>query len=108
MYRNRRFGSQEEFVSGPQPTDDGRVTLEKRTFELHGELHTVGTLRLYKAKRVDDGLYECVARNKANAAYKVGHIAVEYPPNFDHMKNIPPVYTWNQQVANLSCLAAGN
>lgn len=74
---------------------------------MHGELHTVGTLRLYKAKRVDDGLYECVARNKANAAYKVGHIAVEYPPNFDHMKNIPPVYTWNQQVANLSCLAAG-
>lgn len=104
---HRRFGSQEEFVSGPQPSDDGRVSLEQKSFEQHGELHSVGTLRIYKAKREDDGLYECVARNKGNSAYKVGHITVEYSPNFDHLKDIPPIYTWNQQVANLSCLAQG-
>lgn len=104
----RRFGSQEEFISGPQPIDDGRVTLEQHSWEEHSELHSIGTLRIYKAQRVDDGLYECVARNKGNSAYKVGHIAVEYPPNFDHMKELPPIYTWNQQVANLSCLAQGN
>lgn len=104
---DRRFGSQEEFVSGPQPLDDGRVSLEQSSFELHGETHSVGTLRIYKSKREDDGLYECVARNKGNSAYKVGHITVEYSPNFDHLKEIPPVYTWNQQVANLSCLAQG-
>lgn len=104
---NRRFGSQEEFVSGPQPLDDGRVVLEQNNYEKDGEFHSIGTLRFYKATRFDDGLYECVARNKGNSAYKVGHIAVEYPPNFDHLIDIPPVYTWNQQTANLSCLAQG-
>lgn len=53
----------------------------------------------------DDGLYECVARNKGETAYKVGHITVQYKPSFEHMKGLPPVYSWEERRANLSCLA---
>lgn len=66
-----------------------------------------GVLRFTKLRRSDDGLYECIARNKGDSAYKVGHIAVEYAPTFEHMQALPPVYTWNEQRANLSCLAEG-
>lgn len=58
-------------------------------------------------KRTDDGLYQCLASNKAHTDYKTGHITVQYAPNFDHMKDLPPVYTWEERVANLSCLAQG-
>jgi neurocan core protein len=48
-----------------------------------------------------------VARNKGDIALEVGHIAIEYPPNFDHMKALPPVYSWEERRANLSCMAMG-
>lgn len=100
----RRWGTQEEFVQGAQPDDD-RIFLEQSPNEERGE--STGTLRIYKMLRSDDGLYECVARNKGASAYKVGHITVEYKPNFDHMKGLPPVFTWEERRANLSCLAQG-
>jgi neural cell adhesion molecule len=98
----RRWGTKEEYVVGPQPNDD-RVILEMSFDEERGE--TVGNLTISKLIRSDDGLYECVARNKGDTAYKVGHITVEFPPTFDHMKNYPPVYSWEEKKANLSCLA---
>lgn len=100
----RRWGSQEEFVIGPQPGDED-VVLESQGDIDRGE--STGTLRFSKLKRTDDGLYECVARNKGDSAYKVGHITTEFAPNFDHMKVLPPVYSWAEKRANLSCLAQG-
>ncbi|KAG4069565.1 hypothetical protein HA402_006931 [Bradysia odoriphaga] len=100
----RRWGSEEEFVTGPQPDDD-RIVLEQTANDERGE--ATGTLRIYKMMRSDDGLYECVARNRGQQAFKVGHITVEYKPNFDHMKGLPPVFSWEERRANLSCLAQG-
>lgn len=100
----RRWGSDEEFVVGPQPGEED-ITLEQRADNDRGE--SVATLRFQKLKRKDDGLYECVARNKGDSAYKVGHITTEYKPRLDHMKDLTPVYTWAERPANLSCLALG-
>lgn len=100
----RRWGTTEEFIYGPQPGEED-INLEQRADKERGEAS--GTLRFSKLKRNDDGLYECVARNKGDAAYKVGHITTEYAPSFEHMRQLPPVYTWAEKRANLSCLAQG-
>lgn len=100
----RRWGTTEEFQPGPQP-QNGDIYLEQSGDEYMGE--SKGVLRFSKLRRFDDGLYECIARNKGDSAYKVGHIAVEYAPTFEHMESLPPIYTWNEQRANLSCLAEG-
>lgn len=100
----RRWGTQEEFVQGVQPDDD-RIILEQTANNERGE--ATGTLRIYKMLKSDDGLYECVARNRGESAYKVGHITVRYKPSFEHMKNLPPVFSWEERKANLSCLAQG-
>lgn len=98
----RRWKTDEEFVVGQQPNDD-RVILEQNVDEQLGE--STGTLLISRTLRHDDGLYQCVARNKGDTAFEVGHIAIEYPPNFDHMKDLPPVYSWEERPANLSCMA---
>lgn len=103
-FSNRRWGTDEEFVLGPQPSDD-RINLENTMEKERGE--TTGVLRFSRMIRPDDGLYECIASNKGGKAYKTGHITIEYPPTFDHMKGLPPVYSWNEREANLSCLAEG-
>lgn len=96
---NRRWGSTDEFQPGKQPESD--IYLEQS-----GEIgESKGVLRFKKLRRFDDGLYECIARNAAGTAIEVGHIAVEYAPTFEYMESLPPVYTWNEQRANLSCLA---
>lgn len=100
----RRWGSIEELTVGQQPNDD-RIILEQNIDEELGE--STGTLMISKTLRSDDGLYQCVARNKGDAAFEVGHITVEYKPNFDHMRDLPPVYSWEERPANLSCLAMG-
>lgn len=100
----RKWGTTEEFVPGYQVNDD-RVVLEQSSNEDRGE--SIGTLAISKIIRSDDGLYECLARNKGDTAYKVGHITVEYPPSFEHMKGLPPIYSWEERRANLSCLAMG-
>lgn len=102
-HTNRRWGTTEEFQPGPQQQSD--IYLEQSGDDYLGE--SKGVLRFSKLRRSDDGLYECIARNKGDSAYKVGHIAVEYAPTFEHMESLPPVYTWNEQRANLSCLAEG-
>lgn len=91
-------------MPGQQPNDD-RLVLEQYFNDELGE--SSGTLRINSAVRSDDGLYECVARNKGDTAVKVGHVAVEFAPNFDHMKGLPPVYSWEDRRANLSCFAQG-
>lgn len=100
----RHWGSKEEFRVGQQEDDD-RVILEQNIDEEMGE--STGTLLISRTLRNDDGLYQCVARNKGDAAFEVGHITIEYPPNFDHMKELPSVYSWEERPANLSCMAMG-
>lgn len=103
MYR--RWGTTDEFIPGAQYGPQSYIYLEQRGDEYKGE--STGVLRFEKLRRSDDGLYECIARNKGDSAYKVGHITTEYAPSFEHMLALPPVYTWNEQRANLSCLAQG-
>ncbi|XP_017136363.1 fasciclin-2 isoform X2 [Drosophila miranda] len=100
----RRWGTQEEYSPGVQ-VDDERIVLERYFDEDRGE--SSGTLRIANAERTDDGLYQCIARNKGADAYKTGHITVEFGPDFSQMKDLPPVFTWDQRKANLSCLAMG-
>lgn len=101
----RRWGSTDEFVTGANGGAQRYIYLEQSDDRDKGE--STGVLRFEKLQRSDDGLYECIARNKGDTAYKVGHITVEYAPSFEHMQALPPVYTWNEQRANLSCLAQG-
>ncbi|XP_031621318.1 fasciclin-2 isoform X3 [Contarinia nasturtii] len=101
----RRWGSTDEFSPGQQQSPLDYISLEQRGDDYKGE--STGVLRFDKLRRSDDGLYECIARNKGDSAYKNGHITVEYAPTFEHMSALPPVYTWNEQRANLSCLAQG-
>lgn len=100
----RRWGSKDEFRVGRQENDD-RISLEQNIDEELGE--STGILHIHQTLRQDDGLYQCIARNKGDAAFEVGHITIEYPPNFDHMKDLPPVYSWEERPANLSCMAMG-
>ncbi|XP_037807700.1 fasciclin-2 isoform X2 [Lucilia sericata] len=100
----RRWGSEDEYAPGVQ-VDDDRIVLEQHFDEEKGE--SSGTLRIARAMRTDDGLYQCLARNKGETAYKTGHITVEFPPDFSHMKTLPPVFSWEERKANLSCLAMG-
>ncbi|XP_017088459.2 fasciclin-2 isoform X1 [Drosophila bipectinata] len=100
----RRWGTQEEYSNGIQ-VDDARIVLERNFDEERGE--STGTLRISNAERSDDGLYQCIARNKGADAYKTGHITVEFAPDFSQMKDLPPVFSWEQRKANLSCLAMG-
>lgn len=100
----RRWGKTEEFRVGQQENDD-RIILEQNVDEELGM--STATLLISKTVRQDDGLYQCIARNKGDAAFEVGHITIEYPPNFDHMKELPPVFSWEERPANLSCMAMG-
>lgn len=100
----RRWGRTEEFRVGMQEDDD-RIILEQNYDDELGE--SSATLLVDRVLRGDDGLYQCVARNKGDAAYETGHITVEYPPNFDHMRELPPVFSWEERTANLSCMAMG-
>lgn len=98
----RRWGSADEFPLGKQPGRD--IYLEYSSDKYMGESRAV--LRITKLRRSDDGLYECIARNTGEPVHRVGHVAVEYAPTFNHMKSLP-IYTWNEQTANLSCWAEG-
>lgn len=97
----RKLSNTEPFQIGKQ-IDDSRITLDQQFFEDRGE--TFGTLIISNLNRTDDGLYECIADNKAGTAYKNGHITVEFPPTFERTKNLPPAWSWDNKPGNLSCI----
>ncbi|CAG9819922.1 unnamed protein product, partial [Phaedon cochleariae] len=97
----RKLSRHEPFRVGQQ-LDDRRITLEQQFFQEKGESY--GTLIISNLSRTDDGLYECIADNTAETAYKNGHIAIEFPPTFERTKDLPPVWSWDNKPGNLSCL----
>ncbi|XP_018561413.1 fasciclin-2 isoform X2 [Anoplophora glabripennis] len=97
----RKLSNTEPFKIGNQP-DNPRITLDQQIFEDRGE--TFGTLIISNLNRSDDGLYECIAENRAGTAYKNGHITVEFPPTFERTKNLPPAWSWDNKPGNLSCI----
>lgn len=98
----RKFGSQTRFVNGAQPNDN-RIVLDQKVDEYKGE--TFGILTINHLMRSDDGLYECIGKNKGGEGYKNGHITVEFKPTFVNSQNQPPVWSWDKKPGNLSCLA---
>lgn len=98
----RKWGTTHEYRLGHQE-DDENILLEQSVDNELGE--STGSLIISRMARTHDGLYQCLARNKGDTAFEVGHIAVEYAPNFDHMRELPPVFSWEERVANLSCMA---
>lgn len=98
----RKLNRADSFTMGVQP-DDGRVELRNKVFDKKGE--TFGILNIKRLNRFDDGLYECIAENDVDKAYKNGHITVEFPPTFERTENFPPVWTWGDKPGNLTCIA---
>ncbi|XP_074026170.1 neural cell adhesion molecule fasciclin 2 isoform X3 [Leptinotarsa decemlineata] len=97
----RKLSEREPFKVGQQ-LDDRRITMEQQFFEEKGE--AIGTLIISNLSRSDDGLYECMADNKAGTGYKNGHITIEFPPTFERTKDLPPVWSWDNKPGNLTCL----
>lgn len=95
----KKVGNREPFRIG---SNGDRILLESMNDMERGE--TTGILNIERVNRSDDGLYECIAKNPADTAYKNGHITVEFPPTFEKTKDLPPVWTWNNKPGNLSCL----
>lgn len=98
----KKFGTQDYYTIGQQPDND-RIILEQRVDDSRDE--TIGIVTFTKLNRSDDGLYECMGDNKAGKSWKNGHLTVEFPPSFASSRNQPPVWSWNNQPGNLSCLA---
>lgn len=97
----RKLSDREPFEVGQQNFDK-RIVLEQQFFEEKGE--TWATLIISNLNRSDDGLYECIAKNKAGEAYKNGHITVEFPPTFERTRDLPPFFSWEGRPGNISCL----
>lgn len=97
----RKLTADRQYVMGVQPQDD-RLVVTNRPNDASGE--TIGVLTVHKALVRDDGLYECVAQNSGGAAYKNGHLTVEFPPTFRNMPNVT-VYSWEKRPVNLTCIA---
>ncbi|XP_064472284.1 fasciclin-2-like isoform X2 [Ornithodoros turicata] len=69
----------------------------------NAQQETVLTMTASSATRHMDGLYYCSAENKAEKVERVGHLAVQFPPDMTASEN--PVKTWGQNVAELKCIA---
>ena len=71
--------------------------------ESHDDDQSSLTLTIHDLRRDDDGLYYCIASNKAAEVNTVGHLQVEYPP--DLSRTNVNVLTWSDHPVNLSCVA---
>ncbi|XP_019696798.1 fasciclin-2 isoform X2 [Harpegnathos saltator] len=97
----RKLTLEKHYVMGPQPNDD-RIIVINKADDVNGE--TVGNLTIMNALTSDDGLYECVAKNRGGYAHRNGHLTVEYPPSFRSMSNVT-VWSWDKRPVNLTCIA---
>ncbi|XP_011347037.1 fasciclin-2 isoform X2 [Ooceraea biroi] len=97
----RKFTAEKPYVMGAQPQDD-RIIVSNKIDDVTGE--TVGTLTIHETLTSNDGLYECIAKNAGDVAYKNGHLTVEFPPSFRNMLN-KTIWSWDQRPVNLTCIA---
>ncbi|XP_034947466.1 fasciclin-2 isoform X2 [Chelonus insularis] len=97
----RKQTASKSFVLGNQPNDD-RIVL--RTYDDNTTGKTTAVLTISNVLREDDGLYECIAKNKVEEARKNGHLTVEFPPSFASMIN-QTVWSWDRRPVNLTCIA---
>ncbi|XP_011642324.1 fasciclin-2 isoform X3 [Pogonomyrmex barbatus] len=100
-FRKQSGTGNKQYVIGAQPQDD-RIVVENDANDVSGE--TVGTLSIFDALTLDDGLYECIAKNKGGITFKNGHLTVEFPPTFRSMPN-KTFWSWDQKPVNLTCIA---
>ncbi|XP_045773463.1 fasciclin-2 isoform X2 [Maniola jurtina] len=98
----RKLSNTDRFVNGPN--DDGRITIETRSHQTGDQMESSAVITISKLNRTDDGLYECVAENEGGEARRNGHLTVQFRPSFEHMNNVP-VWSWNAQPVNISCIA---
>ena len=97
----RKHTSTKAYVVGSQ-ADDDRIVLTSKPDK--SQAKTVAVLSIQNVLRSDDGLYECIATNKVAAAYKNGHLEVQFPPSFESMNN-RTVWSWDQRPVKLDCIA---
>ncbi|XP_044749607.1 fasciclin-2 isoform X2 [Coccinella septempunctata] len=97
----QKLSNKEPFEFGKQ-TKDKRINLDQTIITEKGE--SMSTLVISNLNRSDDGLYRCIAENKAGTAILNGHITVEFPPTFERTKNFPPTWTWGNRPGNISCI----
>ncbi|XP_034230309.1 fasciclin-2 isoform X2 [Thrips palmi] len=88
------------YVLGRQPTDQ---RIELTSVEDPSRREAVGTLRVLRLGRYDDGLYVCIASNEGGEATKNGHLSIQFPPSF--ASTPVDVWSWGQNPVNISCLA---
>uniref|UniRef100_A0A0A9ZHK9 Fasciclin-2 n=1 Tax=Lygus hesperus TaxID=30085 RepID=A0A0A9ZHK9_LYGHE len=97
----RKLSSETPMIAGLQPNDE-RIVVHQR--EDRERQQAIGTLAITPLKTTDDGLYECIARNKGGNVTSNGHITVEFPPSFAHTPmNIS--WSWDHRPVNLTCIA---
>ncbi|KAJ3659170.1 hypothetical protein Zmor_010873 [Zophobas morio] len=97
----RKRSSKEPFSIGSH--QGNRIILEEKQNERDSEVY--GTLIINKLNRTDDGLYECIAENKAGTGYKNGHITVEFGPTFERTKELHrTAWAWLNHPGNLTCI----
>ncbi|KAF6212589.1 hypothetical protein GE061_013115 [Apolygus lucorum] len=97
----RKLSSETPMIAGLQPNDE-RIVVHQR--EDREKQQAIGTLAISPLRTTDDGLYECIARNKGGNVTSNGHITVEFPPSFAHTPmNIS--WSWDYRPVNLTCIA---
>jgi neural cell adhesion molecule len=77
---------------------NGRHVLQ----EAHSEDQSSLRLDISNLQREDDGIYYCIASNKAAEVNSVGHLQVEFAP--DLSRTPLSVRTWSHRPVNISCV----
>lgn len=96
----RKLTSPDRLVVGPQRDD--RIVVENTRDNDRSEM--IGTLSISNLLRTDDGLYECIATNEGGAAFKNGHLTVEFQPSFANTP-MQEAWSWLNNPINITCLA---
>jgi len=106
----RKWSNVDPFITGGQPNDD-RIIVEEKVIQALDSAYTEGerewmesSIIIDGVKRMDDGLYECMAENEGGRFFKSGHIQVEFGPTFEEQPFLKE-WSWDQKPINLSCIA---
>lgn len=93
----RRDGDNRPIQGGDERVTD-RITYDQDRNEW------VYYLTIKNLRRLDDGLYYCVAENNAGSGERVGHLQVEFSPDLSRTP-ATLVKTWQGNQLNVTCIA---